>query len=132
MPNDSARAPMLAATQKWPSGRLGSSVAAVRPGRDSRFEQCLSLGHGRASTQPVPRAGELPRRLEVPRVLLEPLCPHGRGLASLGEILSRRVEDVGIGLWTACNRLRPDAASSDAALRASPASGCRLAPTSRR
>jgi hypothetical protein len=30
-PNDSAIAPMFAATQKWPSGRFGCSAIARRP-----------------------------------------------------------------------------------------------------
>ena len=43
-PNDSASAPMLAAIQKCPSGRFGSSAMAARAGGDAGFEQRLALG----------------------------------------------------------------------------------------
>ena len=68
MPNDSASAPMFAASQKWPSGRFGSSAIAVRAAAMPRFERRLALGLGQAiGAQPVARLRQLLGGFEVLR-----------------------------------------------------------------
>ena len=69
-PKDSASAPMLAAIQKCPSGRFGSSDDRRASRGDASFEQRLAFVFGRVAAEPVARARELPRGLEVLRVLL--------------------------------------------------------------
>ena len=67
IPNDSASAPMLAAIQKWPSGRLGCRVDGRARRRDARLRAIgLRSASGGVSAEPVAGARQLPRRRRSP------------------------------------------------------------------
>ena len=70
MPNDSASMPMLAATQKWPSGLFGWSAIAFWPASMPFFVKAALLGFrrcGRRASSPRAPASRPRRSLRVGR-----------------------------------------------------------------
>ena len=90
---------MLAAIQKCPSGfallMLTAWRAAAMPASSAAFRSLLGKPVG---AEPVLRAGELPGRLEVLRILGQPVAPDRRGARRALEVLAIAIERVGIVL----------------------------------
>ena len=85
---------MLAAIQKCPSGLSGAIATAARPAAMPRLECRLPVLLGRVSAQPIPRARELPGRLEVLRVARQARGPDCLGGLCARELLPLRVEGI--------------------------------------
>ena len=97
MPNDSASAPMLAASQKWPSGRCGVERNR-RSGRgDAGLERGLAFGLGQAvGPKPVTRLRQFVGRFKILRVRGQPRRPNVGRLLRARQVLAVLVERVRI------------------------------------